>query len=211
MVHGILIVLVAAVAQAAKTEAKPAVEVPEASSVDVKLTDAPRLLRNGRYAEAEEALTAIETEAKKAAGRVTLPQSLCIWPKRRAKPARANMSRRSRRSKRSRPEIREMPACRRSLPTCFSCCGDWPKPPRRPLAGRETRPNHLLAHWVSARLLELRGELEKSVVAWKWFVDRYNEKRPEIVKIGRVAGFGRAGRRAILSGQRARPGIERRS
>ena len=32
-----------------------------------------------------------------------------------------------------------------------------------------------------ARLLELRGELEKSVVAWKWFVDRYNEKKPEIV------------------------------
>ena len=41
--------------------------------------------------------------------------------------------------------------------------------------------NHLQARWVEARLLELRGELEKSVVAWKWFVDRYNEKRAEIV------------------------------
>ena len=41
-------------------------------------------------------------------------------------------------------------------------------------------PDHLLARWVEARLLELRGELDKAVVAWKWFVDRYNEKRPEI-------------------------------
>ncbi len=42
-------------------------------------------------------------------------------------------------------------------------------------------PDHLLARWVEARLLELRGELDKAVVAWKWFVDRYNEKRAEIV------------------------------
>ena len=39
--------------------------------------------------------------------------------------------------------------------------------------------------------LDLRGELEKAVVACKWFVDRYNERRPEIVALGL---------RAILSG-----------
>ena len=31
-------------------------------------------------------------------------------------------------------------------------------------------------------LLELRGELEQSVHACKWFVDRYNEKQAEIAQ-----------------------------
>ena len=35
---------------------------------------------------------------------------------------------------------------------------------------------------MEARLLELRGELAKAVTAWKWFVDRYNQKQAEIVK-----------------------------
>ena len=43
-------------------------------------------------------------------------------------------------------------------------------------------PDHLPARWVEARLLDLRGELDKAVVAWKWFVDRYNEKRAEIAR-----------------------------
>ncbi len=38
------------------------------------------------------------------------------------------------------------------------------------------------ARWVEARLLDLRGELDKAVAACKWFVDRYNEKRPDIAK-----------------------------
>ena len=41
--------------------------------------------------------------------------------------------------------------------------------------------DNLQSRWVKARLLELRGDLEKSVIAYKWFVDRYNEKKPEIV------------------------------
>ena len=51
---------------------------------------------------------------------------------------------------------------------------------RGPRRESSTRIN-LQARWVQARLLELRGELEKSVDAWKWFVDRYNEKQAEIV------------------------------
>ena len=37
------------------------------------------------------------------------------------------------------------------------------------------------SRFVQARLLELKGDLEKSVDAFKWFVDRYNEKQAEIV------------------------------
>ena len=72
-------------------------------------------------------------------------------------------------------------------------------------------PDHLLARWVEARLLELRGELDKAVVAWKWFVDRYNEKRPEHRHERRRAALGRSGRRALLPRQRARRGAERRA
>ena len=61
--------------------------------------------------------------------------------------------------------------------------------PRR-LGGRRGRharaekidPDHLLARWVEARLHDLRGELDKAVVACKWFVDRYNDRRAEIRK-----------------------------
>ena len=43
-------------------------------------------------------------------------------------------------------------------------------------------PDDLLARWTAARLLEARGELEKAVAACKWFVDRYNEHRRELVE-----------------------------
>src|SRR5437764_2434678 len=43
-------------------------------------------------------------------------------------------------------------------------------------------PDHLRARFIEARLLELRGETDQAVVAWKWFVDRYNDRRPEIVR-----------------------------
>ena len=49
------------------------------------------------------------------------------------------------------------------------------------LQAKKLDPDHLQARWVEGRLMELRGELEKAVAAWKWFVDRYNEKRADIV------------------------------
>ena len=59
--------------------------------------------------------------------------------------------------------------------------GDWEAAEAAMLQAEKLDPDHLQARWVEGRLLELRGELEKAVVAWKWFVDRYNEKRAEIV------------------------------
>jgi len=46
----------------------------------------------------------------------------------------------------------------------------------------EIDPKNLLAHWVSARLLEARGEHDKTVDAWKWFIDQYNERQGEVTE-----------------------------
>jgi tetratricopeptide (TPR) repeat protein len=183
MVHGILIVLMVAVAQAAKTEAKPAVEVPEASGVDVKLTDARRFLRNGRYAEAEEALTAIESEAKKRPGGLTAAlESMLALLKAESQASQGEYAKAIKGLEAAAagdPRNAGIPA---QLADVHLTCGDWPAADTAVLAALKLDPDHLHARWISARLLELRGELEKSVVAWKWFVDRYNEKKPEIVK-----------------------------
>ena len=58
----------ALVAQAAKPAEKVQVKAETPAATAAKLKDARRLLQNGRYAEAEEALTVIETEAKKEPG-----------------------------------------------------------------------------------------------------------------------------------------------
>ncbi len=60
--------------------------------------------------------------------------------------------------------------------------GDWESAEAAMRRAQKIDPDHLLARWVEARLLELRGELEKSVVACKWFVDRYNDRRAEVMK-----------------------------
>ena len=58
--------------------------------------------------------------------------------------------------------------------------GDWEAAETAADRAEKLDANNLQARWVQARLLELRGDLEKSVEAWKWFVDRYNEKQAEI-------------------------------
>ncbi len=67
MACGIMVLAMAFVAQAPDTGAKADVKA-AAEARSTKLNDAHRLLRNGRYAEAEEALTAIEADARKAPG-----------------------------------------------------------------------------------------------------------------------------------------------
>ena len=59
--------------------------------------------------------------------------------------------------------------------------GDWEAASAAAARAITRDPNHLQARFVQARLLELKGDLEKSIDAFKWFVDRYNEKQAEIV------------------------------
>ncbi|WP_435021884.1 tetratricopeptide repeat protein [Tundrisphaera sp. TA3] len=47
---------------------------------------------------------------------------------------------------------------------------------------REANPDHLLARWVEARLLEARGDTEGADAAYKWFVDYQNAHEEELSK-----------------------------
>ena len=181
MVHGVLIFLAAVVAQAAKSESKPAAAQ---EATDVKLTDARRLLRNGRYAEAEEALTAIENEAKKRPERWTPGlRALLALEKAECQASQGEYAKAIEGLKAAAaadPKNADLPA---RLADLYLTRGDWEAAEAAMPQAEKLDPDHLQARWVEARLLELRGELDKAVVAWKWFVDRYNEKQAEIVTI----------------------------
>ena len=75
MGYGIVMVLMAIVAQAAEPArgAEGQVKTPSDQAAGSKLQEAHRLLRNGRYAEAEEALAAIEARGPEGAGRLSTP------------------------------------------------------------------------------------------------------------------------------------------
>ena len=62
---GSSIVVIAMAVVAKRAAPAPKSDVQPAEAAAAKLNDAQRLLRNGRYAEAEEALAAIEAEGKK--------------------------------------------------------------------------------------------------------------------------------------------------
>ena len=73
MAYGMLVWIAAVVAQGQEPAAKaaaPAVKAaaPVSEETSTRLKEAQRLLRNGRYAEAEEKLKAIRDEAKGAPG-----------------------------------------------------------------------------------------------------------------------------------------------
>jgi cellulose synthase operon protein C len=60
--------------------------------------------------------------------------------------------------------------------------GDWPGASEAAADALKADADHIAARWIEARLLESRGETDKMVDAWKWFVDRYNAQRDEIAK-----------------------------
>jgi cellulose synthase operon protein C len=189
MALGVLIAVAAAlVAQASQpapkeqAEAKAAAKKPD-SDGESRLKDAQRLLRNGRYAEAEEAFSAIETESKKQTGKLT--------PELAAMTALAKAECQTRQGDYAKaiaglkaatalaPKSADLEA---RLAELYLERGDWETAEAAMRRAERLDPDHLLARWVEARLLGLRGELEKAVVACKWFVDRYNERRPEFLK-----------------------------
>jgi len=183
MGHGIVLVVMAIVAQAAEPAVKTGGQKPAAEAASTKRQDAHRLLRNGRYAEAEEALAAVEAEAKKAPGGLTpaLKASLALdraeCQASQGEYARAISGLKEIASQE--PQNADLPA---RLAELYLTRGDWEAAEAAARQSEKLDPDHLRARWVEARLLELRGELDKAVAAWKWFVDRYNEKKPEIVK-----------------------------
>ena len=180
MGSSIVVVAMVMVAQAGAPAAVPGVQPAEAMAA--KLKDAHRLLRNGRYAEAEEALAAIEAEAKKKPAGLNPTQrvELAIYKadSQASQGEYAKAIEGLKAASAAAPKNADLPAC---LADLYLTRGDWKAAEAAMLQAKAIDPDHLQARWVEGRLLELRGELDKAVAAWKWFVDRYNEKRATIV------------------------------
>jgi cellulose synthase operon protein C len=187
MGYGMLVWIAAVVAQGQEPAAKaiaPAdnAAAPVGEETSTRIKEAQRLLRNGRYAEAEEKLKAIRDEAKAAPGRlspevriaISLDEAECRASQGEYGKAIEGLKA----AETEHPKNADLPARRADL---LVLRGDWDAADGATKRALKLDANHLQARWVEARLLELRGEIEKSVVAWKWFVDRYNEKRAEIV------------------------------
>src|SRR5262249_35812876 len=60
--------------------------------------------------------------------------------------------------------------------------GDWEAAEAAMRQAEGLDPDHMRARFIEAQLLELRGETDKAVAAWKWFVDRHNDQRPEVIR-----------------------------
>jgi tetratricopeptide (TPR) repeat protein len=148
-----------------------------------KLKDARRLLQNGRYAEAAEALAEIEAEAKKQPGGLTAElKAIVALDKAECEASQGNYGKAIDgldAAAAQDPRRADLPA---RLADLQLARGAWEKAEAAMRRALQLDPDHLLAHWVEARLLELRGELEPAVAGYKWFVDRYNQRRPEILE-----------------------------
>jgi tetratricopeptide (TPR) repeat protein len=175
MGYCIVFVVAAVVAQAPATAPKTQDKAPAS---DQELKEARRFLQNGRYAEAEEALTAILAGAKKEPARkVAIVLGLAECQASQGEYAKA--IERLKAAETEEPKHADLPA---RLSELYLMRGDWEAAEAAMRRAEKIDPDHLLARWVEARLYELRGELDKAVAACKWFVDRYNGRRAEIIK-----------------------------
>jgi cellulose synthase operon protein C len=143
------------------------------------LDDARRLWKNGRYAEAEEAYDAILKKG----------EALSPAARTRAVLGRAD-------AQASQGEVEDAvdglqllldaeagnADIAAKLAELKLSRGDWEGAAAAAAEARKADPDHVAARWVDARLLEARGELDKAVEAWKWFVDRYNDRHAEFAK-----------------------------
>lgn len=140
--------------------------------------EARRLLQNGRYAEAQDAYeTLLKAENLSAddRARAVLGQADCLASQgkvAKAIEATAELAAQQ-------PKNADLAAKVADL--AFSR-GDWDRAAAAAKDALKADPNHLAAHWVEARLLEARGEHDQAIEAWKWFVDQYNQRQPEITK-----------------------------
>ncbi len=183
MGYGIVAVLAAFVAQAGGPAPKPDEKAAGGAPVAARIKEARRLLQNGRYAEADEAYLAVEMAAKKGPGGLTpelkiavaLGKAECLASQGDYVKAIADLNALAARE----PKNAEVWA---RLANLYLIRGDWPAAETAMHQALALSPDHLLARWVEARLLESRGELDQAVAACKWFVDRFNEKKPEVAQ-----------------------------
>ena len=184
MAFGTLLWIAALIPLPQDPPAKQAAAAPPSATTNPpdRLKEARRLLRNGRYAEAEEKLTEIRDQSKKAPEalsatlRATLALDLAECQASQGEYAKAIDGLKA--AELENGKNADIPA---RLADLHLWRGDWDAAAAAAARAVTHDPNHLQARFVQARLLELKGDLEKSVDAFKWFVDRYNEKQAEIV------------------------------
>ncbi len=144
------------------------------------LDDARRLAQNGRYAEALEAYDEVEKQVHgglKPADRARLALGRAECLASQGEYAKATET------------LKKLAEAQPNNPQPWARIadlrltrGDWEGAAAAAETALQSDPDHLLARWVKARLLEATGRIDDAVLAWKWFVDRYNEKHPEISK-----------------------------
>lgn len=141
------------------------------------LDAAHRLWQNGRYAEALEAYDNVaKTPGEKSApvlARLALGRADCLASEGDYGKAREAIEL-ALKSQAENPDL-----LARLAELKFGR-GDWEGASASAEAALKANPDHLAGRWVVARLLEARGEMEKAVAAWKWFVDHYNAGRDKI-------------------------------
>ncbi len=138
---------------------------------------ARRLWQNGRYAEALEAYDAAGKAPGKSkpedAVRIALGRADCLASQGEYEKAREAVE------AVLKERIDNIDLLARLADLKFGR-GDWEGAEKHATSALAAGPDHLAARWMQARIYEARGESEKVLEAWKWFVDRYNADRDKI-------------------------------
>ncbi len=183
MAYSIVAIVAAIVSQAGEPASKPSSKPETKAAAATQIKDARRLLQNGRYAEADEAYRAVESAAKKEPAGLTpelkiavgLGKAECLASQGEYSKAIAELTTLAAQE----PKNADVKA---RLANLYLIRGDWPAAETAMRLALALNADHLLARWVEARLLELHGELDKSVAACKCFVDQFNDKKPDIAR-----------------------------
>ena len=142
--------------------------------------EARRLWQNGRYAESLEAYDSLSKSADadpKRSVTIALGRADCLGSQGDYEKAMEAVE-----SARKLDGQTENPDLLARLAELKFGRGDWAGAESAVASALKANPDHLAARWGQARLLEARGESEKVVDAWKWFIDRYNANREEIAR-----------------------------
>lgn len=161
MGYGILILLASLVGQAGQPTG---------------VVEANRLLRNGRYAEAEEAFDA----AAKADNLAPELKRAVALGKAESLAARGEYDAAVRELETLAQADAEFAEPHSRIAEIQFNRGRWDEADAAIAAALKIDPNDLLARWTAVRLLDARGELEKAVDASKWFIDWYNERHEQV-------------------------------
>jgi tetratricopeptide (TPR) repeat protein len=144
------------------------------------LDAARRLQQNGRYAEAEEAYAAAETEAKKKGAIPPSLKSAIILGKTDCQASQGETVKAIEGLQRLASEQPKNADIAARLAELHFNRGEWEKAEHAVKQALEASPNHLPGRWLAVRLLDARGKLEEAVKASKWFVDHYNSRPPDL-------------------------------